>query len=331
MLLRSGPGVPAIMGERLTSAGGVSEAASAKPLVVSIVVNYRGLGETRGCLASLLAADYANHEIVVVDNASGNGEAAALETEFAGRIRVIASERNLGYGGAANLGLQAALYRGAAYAWVLNNDVVVDAGCVGAMVAAMDGDPGCGASSPIIEAPIGRESPRGIWYAGGTANPSRASTRHLLDPIEAAPGIVATGFVTGCAMFIRVSVLPQVGLFWPELFLYWEDVDLCYRLTSAGWTLGVVPTARIVHLVHGSVPSWLATYYFYRNALMVARRHGHARGAARATVALSTRAARRWAACLVKGLRPFPTAETRGLLAGIRAVLRPVGTSAAAK
>lgn len=309
----------------------MSEAASAKPLVVSIVVNYRGLEETRGCVASLLAGDYPNHEIVVVDNASGNGDAAALETEFAGRIRVIASERNLGYGGAANLGLQLAIYRGAAYAWVLNNDLIVDAACVGAMVVAMEAGPGCGASSPIIEAPIGPESPRGIWYAGGTANAFRASTRHLLEPIEAAPGIVSTGFVTGCAMFIRVSVLPQVGLFWPELFLYWEDVDLCYRLAAAGWTLGVVPSARIVHLVHGSVASRLATYYFYRNALMVARRHGHARGAARATVALTTRAARRWAACAIKGLRPFPTAETRGLVAGIREAFWPGRSRAAGK
>ena len=299
-------------------------AVAARPIVVSIVVNFRGLEETRACLDSLLAADYPAHEIVVVDNDSGNGEAAAIESEFAGHVHVIASARNLGYGGAANLGLQFAIDRGAAYAWVLNNDTIVDPGCVARLVEAMEGDAAFGAASPVIDAPIGPEAPNGIWYAGGVANAAKASTRHLLEPIEARPGIVATGFVTGCAMFIRVGALARTGLFWPELFLYWEDVDLCYRLAAAGWKLGVVPSARITHLVHGSVRSELATYYFYRNAVLVARRYGHARGAARAIVALSVRAARRWAACTVKGLRPFPMAETRGLFAGVGAVIRGV-------
>ena len=307
-----------------TSRARIARASS--PLVVSVVVNFRGLAETRVCVASLLAVDYADHEIVIVDNDSGGGEAAALEGEFgggefAGRVQVVASERNLGYGGAANLGLELALERGATYAWVLNNDTVIDPACLGEMVSAMEGDPGCGAASPVIDAPIGPEAPNGIWYAGGVADASRASTRHIMAPIEAAPGIVATGFVTGCAMFLRTNALAQVGLFWADLFLYWEDVELSFRLSAAGWKLGVVPSARIMHLVHGSIPSRLATYYLYRNALMVASRYGHARGAARATVALSTRAVRRWAACIVKGLRPFPTAETRGLFAGAAAVL----------
>jgi GT2 family glycosyltransferase len=186
----------------------------------------------------------------------------------------------------------------------------------------MAGEPTYGASSPVIDAPIGPEAPNGIWYAGGTANAARASTRHVLEPIEASSGLVPTGFVTGCAMFIRCAALSKVGLFWPELFLYWEDVELCYRLTEAGWKLGVVPAAHLTHMVHGSVPSRLATYYFYRNAVMVAGRHGHARGAARAALALSARAGRRWLACTIKGRRPFPTAETRGLFSGAAAALR---------
>jgi len=293
---------------------------SGRPIVVSIVVNFRGLAETRACLASLLAVDYPAHEIVVVDNASEGGDAAALQAEFDGRVRVIASERNVGYGGAANLGLRAAIDRGAAYAWVLNNDTLFARGSVAALVEAMESDPAYGAASPVIDAPVGPEAPGGIWYAGGTANAARASARHVLEPIDPTPGIVPTGFVTGCAMFIRVAALDRVGLFWPELFLYWEDVDLSYRFVAAGWRLGVVPLARITHLVHGSVHSELATYYFYRNALLVAQRHGHTRGAARAILALTTRAARRWAACTIKGLRPFPTAETRGLLAGMKAL-----------
>ena len=89
-----------------TSRARIARASS--PLVVSVVGNFCGLAETRVCVAALLAVDYADHEIVIVDNDSGGGEAAALEGEFgggefAGRVQVVASERNLGYGGAANL------------------------------------------------------------------------------------------------------------------------------------------------------------------------------------------------------------------------------------
>jgi GT2 family glycosyltransferase len=292
------------------------------PLVVTIVVNYRGRADTANCLRSLLAADYANHEIVVVDNASGTNDASDLQVEFAGRIALLETSRNLGYGGAANVGLQFALERQATYAWVLNNDTVVGEPSIAALVKCMEREPDYGATSPIVEAPVGPESPFGVWYAGGEADASRAHTSHGLGLVEDSDGIVPTGFVTGCSMFLRVDALRVTGLFWPELFLYWEDVDLSYRLVEAGWRLGFVPSARICHLVHGSVLSAIASYYYYRNAPLVARRHDHARGAITATAFLSARVGRRWAACLVKGRRPFPVPETRGLLAGIAVNLR---------
>jgi GT2 family glycosyltransferase len=76
------------------------------PLVVSIVINYRGLEQTRTCVASLIAADYPNHSVVVVDNASGGLEVDALRESLGNSIRIIRAERNRGYGGGANLGLE---------------------------------------------------------------------------------------------------------------------------------------------------------------------------------------------------------------------------------
>ena len=49
--------------------------------------------------------------------------------------------------------------------------------------------------------------------------------------------MVPTGVITGCAMFLRMTALDQTGLFWEPLFLYWEDVDLCVRVSRAGWSL----------------------------------------------------------------------------------------------
>ncbi len=273
-------------------------------------------------MTTLLAVDYPRHEVVVVDNDSGPQEVAALRAQFGPRVQIIESGQNLGYGGAANLGLERALARPAAYVWVLNNDTTADAYSIRELVRAMESEPGYGAVSPLIEAPVGPESPKGIWYAGGIADVARAWTGHFLERLEPTGRIIPTGYITGCAMFLRARALQQAGLFWSGLFLYWEDVDLSYRLVRTGWKLGVVPSARLTHMVHGSMRSEIANYYFYRNAVMVARRHGHAQGMTRAVVTLSFRAGRRWVACVVRGHRPFPTAETRGLLAGIAASLR---------
>ena len=286
------------------------------PLVVSVVVNYRGLAETRACVESLLAVDYPVHLIVVVENGSGEIEANSLAAAMPPQVHVLRSDRNLGYGGGANVGLRWALQAGAEYAWVLNNDTTVDARSVPELVRAMESDPSCGAASPQIQAPIGPESPRGVWYAGGVADLRRVTTSHTLDLLETGALLVPVGFVSGCAMFLRTCALTDAGMFWERLFLYWEDVELSFRLRAAGWQLSVAPAARIWHAVHGSVGSSVANYYYYRNAILVANRHLRRRGVARAFWSLSLRALRRCAASLLKRDGPFPFAETRGLIAG---------------
>lgn len=292
------------------------------PLVVSVVVNYRGLADTRACIASLVAVDYPRHEIVVVENGSGGAEAEGLVAAVPAGVHVLISDRNLGYGGGANVGLRWAVQAGAEYVWVLNNDTTVDPRSVTELVRAMESDPRCGAAGPQVTAPIGPESPRGVWYAGGAADLRRVTTSHALDLLDTDAPLVPTGFVNGAAMFMRTRALAETGMFWERLFLYWEDVELSFRLRAAGWHLAVAPAARIHHAVHGSVRSAVAEYYYYRNAILVAQRQSSPRGGVRAFLALGSRAGRRWVACLIKGRRPWPTAETRGLVAGLLDVVR---------
>jgi len=288
---------------------------------VSIVINHRGLDQTRVCVDSLLAMDYPNHSIVIVDSGSGSAEVDSLRGAFGDAAEIIDAQRNLGYGGGANLGLEWSRRVGATYAWVLNNDTVVDSHAVFELVKAMEREAGYGILSPQIDAPIGPESPFGVWYAGGQVNLAKGVAEHEVVPISPPLGVKLTGYVTGCAMFLRCRALEQTGLFWEPLFLYWEDVDLSLRMLRAGWRLGVVPAARVVHLVHGSVQSKTARYYDYRNAILVADRHLRRKGVARAFLTLANRALRRCAASLLKHDGPLPVAETRGLVAAAAVVI----------
>jgi GT2 family glycosyltransferase len=178
----------------------------------------------------------------------------------------------------------------------------------------MERETGYGILSPQIDAPIGPESPSGIWYVGGKADLAKVTTIHQTALDDSPTGILPTGYVTGCAMFLRCQALSQAGLFWAPLFLYWEDVDLSLRMAAAGWRLGVLPAARIVHFVHGSVQSGVVRYYYYRNAVLVAHRHLGPWGATQAFLSLAYRALRRWAASALKGDGPLPVPETRGLV-----------------
>ena len=270
------------------------------------------------CIESLLTSTYEKHSIVVVDNGSGNDDADRIEDRFGGRIELIRAPRNLGYGGGANLGILWALGQHVDYVWILNNDTVITVDAIGRLVAAMETDRGLGASSPLIDAPIGPESPEGIWYSGGTVNLARAETHHLRTSPGPTPGVIPTGYITGCAMFLRSEALQASGLFWESLFLYWEDVDLSLRLRRAGWGLGVVPSATISHLVHGSVRPDVAERFYSRNAILVARRHESTRVVVRALMSLLTRLVRHWASALLRR-RSMPIAETRGLAEGAAA------------
>jgi GT2 family glycosyltransferase len=285
------------------------------PMVVSVVINFRGLADTTRCVESLLASTYPAHRVVVVDNGSGNADADIIESRFGERIELLRARRNLGYGGGANLGIQWAIRQHAGYVWVLNNDTVITADAIDHLVLAMEASGWLGVTSPEIDAPIGPDAPTGVWYAGGIVSLARAETHHVHRTLGRAPAVVVTGFVTGCAMFLRCEALEDAGVFWERLFLYWEDVDLSLRLRSAGWGLGVVPSATITHFGHGSVRSDIAERYYFRNAILVARRHGSLRVVARALTSLAVRLARRWGSALLRR-RPMPHAETRGLLAG---------------
>jgi GT2 family glycosyltransferase len=292
-------------------------------LVVSIVVNHDGLDDTLRSVRSLLASSYARHQVVVVDNASPAGDAARLSTEFGDRIVVIASAKNVGYGGGANLGLRWALAHEAGYAWVLNNDTIVDPNCIRRLVNAMAANLAFGVLSPQISAPVGPEAPVGIWYAGGRILLGRAEVRHSFEPLAPLEGhgVVETEYVTGCAMFIRTASLADTGLFWEPLFLYWEDVDLSLRMRRSGWRLGVVPDARISHAIHGSVVSSTLEYFHFRNALLIVRTFGTTRNIVSGLLNLAGGVARRWARALLRR-RPAPAGATKGLLAGVVLTVR---------
>src|SRR5437899_11006704 len=125
------------------------EAAQAGPLVAVVTLAWNGREDTLTCLESVDALDWDDLSTIVVDNGSSDGLVDAVRDRFP-HIRVIRSERNLGFAGGNNLGLRAALEAGADYALILNNDTVIDRGAVRELVAEAERRPDAGALCPLI-------------------------------------------------------------------------------------------------------------------------------------------------------------------------------------
>ena len=244
--------------------------------VWAIVVHYGDVEPTRRCLASLAAGARVPDGVVVVDNDGGFGPSPGPEVD------VLAPGYNAGFAVGIALGAKHALARGADLVWILNNDTLIDPGCLRALVAASDADPDAGFLSPVIlHADTG-----GVWFAGGEVDERTLRVHHVVELRSEAPSY--TGFVTGCAMLVRRTTFDLCGPPDAGLFMYFEDVDWCLRGRSAGLRSAVVPGAEVRHHVarRGGrrVFSRATMYYMTRNRLLLGRRYSSRLAALPATL-----------------------------------------------
>ena len=280
--------------------------------VWAIVVHYGASASTRRTLDSLRAGTVRPDQFLVVDN-QGDWE------DEPGDVKVVRPGANLGFAGGAAEGARVALAGGAAWLWFVNNDAVVAARCLEALADFAAGSPDAGMLSPLIAYGDG-----GLWYAGGVVDPVSFRVSHL----TASPGTrlaFETGYITGCAMFVRAAALEAAGLPDARLFMYLEDVDLSLRVRRLGWRLMVVPTALVTHDVERRngrrVFSATGVYLVTRNRLVLAGRRG---ALARAVPPALVWGLRQVVKAARQGtLRQVAAAAACGLCDGLRGVTGP--------
>ena len=283
------------------------------PGVVAVILNWNNLGLTQETLRSLYAQDYPHLRAVLIDNASRNQEEtlAVIHREFP-EVELWGSRRNLGFAGGCNLGMQIALEMGAERVLLLNNDVLLAPDVVRLLVQALEADEGAGAASPLV---LYASEPDRVWFAGGTVRQGgRVLPEHLWldEPPGRVPGVSSyeTEWLAGTCVLVRRSAVERAGMLDPAYFLYWEDVDWCYRLRALGYRLLVVPGAIIRHRVNataGSLPSLGSVYYWERNRLRFIQKWGTWRSRLSAFVKITWRSI----AWRVRPPRDDPQASTK--------------------
>ena len=250
---------------------------SQQPKIAIIILNWNGLNDTLECLESVKKIDYPNYEIIVVDNGSDDGSAAAVAQRYP-EIILIKNESNLGYALGNNKGIQKALESGCDYVFLLNNDTTVDQDCLNELLKIAESNPRIGIAGPKIYL---YHDPARVWYAGGEIR--------FREAISVSSGLFRrdrpsfnipseVSFITGCAMLVKRTAIEEVGLLDPEYVSYLEDTDWCWRMARKGFKLVYVPGARVYHKVSqsfGSTPyNEKSMYLMGRNAVIFVKRYG---------------------------------------------------------
>ena len=247
-----------------------------------ISVNYNGLKDT--CeLMDTLPLDDTSLEVIVVDNASKDDEASIIAQRYP-QVKVIRSEKNLGFAGGNNLGIKAAQGK---YLFFINNDTLLYKKVEGEgwkvkgdmfrpLINRLESSPKIGAVCPKIRF-TWADSP--IQFAGYTPLSTITMRNRSIGFGEKEQGQYNTPHPTpyahGAAMMVKREAIEKAGMMPENYFLYYEELDWSVMIRRAGYEIWYEPASTIFHKESQSTGqhSPLRTYYITRNRLMFVSRN----------------------------------------------------------
>jgi len=221
-----------------------------------IIVSWNVQQELLDCLRSIGDhPPFGPYEVIVVDNASTDGTIETVRREFAS-VRVVANTENRGFSAGNNAGIKESKGE---YVLLLNPDTVVHPGALDTLTQFLEENADVAACGPRLLDGDGHNccsvgavpTFRGILYRSTPFRWLGIFRGHYNRLSREGPGYDRVAHVeqlSGAALLIRRSVLEQIGLLDERFFMYYEDVDLCLRITAAGWRIAFVPSATITHL-----------------------------------------------------------------------------------
>lgn len=218
-----------------------------------VAVSYNTAALLARCLASILAQTVESDEVIVVDNASQDGSAALVREQFPS-VRLIANERNAGFGAACNQAIEASSGR---LILLVNPDCELEVGALDAFERFMDGHPDAGVAGGRLRYGDGRYQHSAFRFptlaqvfldyfpVNWRLTESSLNGRY---PAALDQATFEIDHPLGALMCIRRVALEQTGSFDESFFMYVEEVDLCYRLKRARWRVWHVGDAAAIHL-----------------------------------------------------------------------------------
>ncbi|MDB5002328.1 MAG: hypothetical protein JWQ34_553 [Mucilaginibacter sp.] len=253
----------------------------AKPVAL-ILLNWNTPVYTANCILSLQQyCDEQVFDIIVVDNGSTDNSLSQLKTQFPDLI-YIENKQNLGFAEGNNRGLGYSIKNDYTYSLIMNTDTLVDEDIVTTLSTHLSNHGHAAAVQPAI---YWMHDKTKLWNGEGSFNAvlgTTSSSTTLPDNIDI-NSYKPVEWVTGCCMMIRNAALVMGGGFNKDFFLYYEDVDLSFRLRNCGYELHYLPACKMYHEAGVSAKvekkegflSPVIHYYTSRNHTWFLRRYGN--------------------------------------------------------
>ncbi len=241
--------------------------------VAIVILNYNGAKYLRDYLPSVLdSIAGTSHRVIVADNASTDDSVSVLQAEFP-HVEVIILPENYGFADGYN---QALKQVDATYYVLLNSDVKVVPGWLSPCLEQLRINNKLAACQPKIKSLM---NPSTFEYAGAAGGWLDAlgypfCRGRIFATVEEDKGqydeIAPIFWASGAAMFVRAELFHDFGGFDPDYFAHAEEIDLCWRLKRAGYTIAAIPQAEVYHLGGGTLEylSVRKTYLNFRNTLI---------------------------------------------------------------
>lgn len=281
--------------------------------IAIVIVNYRTPDLALASLRALATerAAVPGLRAILVDGGSGDGSDERLaegvrDPALADWVELLALPINGGFGWANNQAMLRLLQSETPpdYIHLLNPDTEVAPGGVAALAAVLDAHPRCAAVGSLLLEPDGSPSGSAFTFPTVARELVRGARMELIRRIAAPGRQVSFGeepheaeWVTGASVMLRADALREVGLFDTGFFLYFEEVELMWRLRQAGWSIRHEPGSRVGHVggaatgVNGSRPADtrppLPAYWYQSRRRFFARTGSRTRAVAASVVWLA--------------------------------------------
>jgi GT2 family glycosyltransferase len=241
------------------------------PLVSIVLLNYNGRKFIE-LWSSLFKVEYPNYEIIFVDNGSSDKSDELFEEMLSKHldrrvnVKIIKLKKNVGYSKANNIGVRKA---NGDYIVLLSNDIEVDKYWLKNMIEFLEKNDKVGVAQPLMFRYQNRKS-YDITFGFIDVIGNIFSSLDVV-PRDKINKPFEVFFCEGASMFIRRKALEEVGyLFDEDYFMYYEDVDFCWRVRKKGYKICVVPSSIVYHVRCGTVSGGRNPRYqvlFIRNKL----------------------------------------------------------------
>lgn len=242
------------------------------PHVAIVILNYNGRRHLETFLPSVIASTYSNQSVIVADNASTDGSMELVKNSFPS-VECLYNLTNEGFAGGYNWALQ---HIKSDYYVLLNSDVEVTPGWIEPIIDLMEKDTMIAACQPKL---LSYHQPYLFEYAGAAGGwidhlgyPfSRGRIFDVCEPDEGQYNQSEPIFwASGAAMFVRASVYHEMGGLDSSFFAHQEEIDLCWRMQLAGYTIMSCPSSVVYHIGGGTLPrGGRKVFLNFRNNLLM--------------------------------------------------------------